>query len=58
MVIAKTEAGLKHFKELFQQKAEAVRIEEKEAVPLQKWYRAVCEVSDEGRKFLEEIEKS
>jgi 23S rRNA-/tRNA-specific pseudouridylate synthase len=58
MVIAKTEAGLKHFKELFQQKAELPTIAEKEAVPLQKFYRATCEVTETGKTFLNEIEKS
>jgi hypothetical protein len=58
MVIAKTERGLKHFKELFQQKAEATTIEEKEAIPLQKYYRARCEVRAEGEVFLKEVKKS
>jgi 23S rRNA-/tRNA-specific pseudouridylate synthase len=58
MLIAKTEQGLKHFKALFQQKAEAGSIEAKEAVPLQKYYRARCEVSAEGKEFLAEVTKS
>jgi 23S rRNA-/tRNA-specific pseudouridylate synthase len=58
MLIAKTEKGLKHFKTLFQQKAEAPRIEDKEAIPLQKFYRAKCEIAEAGVKFLQEIKKS
>ncbi|MDR0606815.1 MAG: hypothetical protein LBG52_00280 [Candidatus Peribacteria bacterium] len=58
MIIAKTEAGLKHFKTLFQQKAEAPTITEKEAVPLQKFYRATCEITAEGASFLKEVQKS
>jgi hypothetical protein len=58
MIIAKTEAGLQHFKSLFQQKAEALTIAEKEAVPLQKFYRATCEITEIGEQFLKEIQKS
>jgi 23S rRNA-/tRNA-specific pseudouridylate synthase len=58
MLIAKTEAGLQHFKQLFQAKSECSTIEEKESVPLQKYYRATCEITTEGEKFLEEIKKS
>ena len=56
MIIAKTEKGLEHFKKLFQQKSESSSLAEKEAVPLQKFYRATCEVSTEGATFLKEIE--
>jgi 23S rRNA-/tRNA-specific pseudouridylate synthase len=55
MVIAKTEKGLQHFKTLFQKKSESLSIEEKEAVPLQKFYRATCEITPEGEIFLQEI---
>ncbi|MDR2191035.1 MAG: hypothetical protein LBP53_07950 [Candidatus Peribacteria bacterium] len=58
MVIAKTEAGLQHFKQLFHAKSEATTLEAKEAVPLQKFYRAKCEVLEAGQVFLEEIKKS
>jgi 23S rRNA pseudouridine1911/1915/1917 synthase len=58
MVIAKTEKGLQHFKQLFQEKSESSSIEEKEAVPLQKFYRAICEITPQGKEFLKEIEKS
>jgi 23S rRNA-/tRNA-specific pseudouridylate synthase len=58
MIIAKTEKGLQHFKQLFQAKSEAQSIEEKEAVPLQKFYRAMCELTPEGECFLQEVEKS
>jgi 23S rRNA pseudouridine1911/1915/1917 synthase len=58
MVIAKTEQGLQHFKHLFQEKSEFSSLEEKEAVPLQKFYRARCEITEEGETFLQEIEKS
>jgi 23S rRNA-/tRNA-specific pseudouridylate synthase len=55
MVIAKTEKGLKHFKQLFQAKSEAITIPEKEAVPLQKFYKAEVEINPEGEIFLQEI---
>jgi hypothetical protein len=58
MIIAKTEKGLAHFKQLFQDKSEFLSITEKEAVPLQKFYRATCEITPEGETFLKEIEKS
>jgi hypothetical protein len=40
MLIVKTEAGLKYFKDLFQKKSLADTIEEKESVPLKKFYKA------------------
>ncbi|MDR2415140.1 MAG: hypothetical protein LBD75_00555 [Candidatus Peribacteria bacterium] len=57
MIIAKTEAGLQHFKQLFQAKSEAQTLEEKEAVPLQKFYRATCEITPAGATFLQEVKK-
>jgi hypothetical protein len=47
MIIAKTEKGLAHFKELFKRKSESESLEEKDVVPLKKWYRAVSEVLPE-----------
>ena len=56
MMIAKTEKGLAYFKSLFSQKSECETIEEKEKVPLKKFYRATCEISVLGDQFLAKIE--
>lgn len=58
MIIAKTEKGLQHFKQLFQNKSESQTIEEKEAVPLQKFYRTTCEITPAGETFLQEVKES
>jgi 23S rRNA pseudouridine1911/1915/1917 synthase len=58
MIIAKTEQWLAHFKSLFQSKSLAVTLEEKEAVPLKKFYRATVEVTTEWSKFLQHIKES
>ena len=58
MILVKTEAGLAHFKKLFQAKSESNSIEAKEAVPLKKFYRAMCWLSVEGKKFLAEIKNN
>ena len=55
MLIVKTEAGLKYFKDLFQAKSMAMTIEEKDTVPLKKYYRASCIVTVSGKKFLDSI---
>jgi 23S rRNA-/tRNA-specific pseudouridylate synthase len=55
MIIAKTEKGLAHFKALFQQKSWASTIPEKEAVPLKKYYRALCDVTEQWARFLQRI---
>ena len=55
MIIAKTEEGLKHFKNLFQEKSENASIQEKESVPLQKFYRAEVFATPKGEIFLETI---
>ncbi len=52
MIIAKTETWLAYFKELFQQKSQAPSVEAKEKIPLKKYYRATCEMTDQGRVFL------
>ena len=57
MIIAKTEKWLQHFKSLFQEKSESSSLEEKESTPLQKYYRAVCEISPKWAEFLQEIKK-
>ena len=57
MIIAKTEKWLQHFKSLFQEKSESSSLEEKESTPLQKYYRAVCEVTPKWSEFLEEMKK-
>jgi hypothetical protein len=35
---------LAHFKELFKRKSESENLEEKDNVPLKKWYRACSEI--------------
>lgn len=55
MIIAKSERGLAHFKQLFQQKSTADTIAEKEAVSLKKFYRAVVSLTTVGKQFLDEI---
>lgn len=55
MLIAKTEKWLKYFKNLFQQKSLCDTREEKEQVPLKKYYRAVCDMSEQWRVFLDSI---
>ena len=57
MIVAKTEKGLQHFKSLFQEKSESSSLEEKESTPLQKYYRAVCEITQKWEDFLREIKK-
>jgi len=47
MIVAKTERGLVHFKQLFQQKSENQSREDKELAPLKKHYRATCHVTDQ-----------
>lgn len=56
MIIAKTERWLQHFKTLFKEKSESETLEQKDQVPLKKWYRASCEISEWGNEFLEQIE--
>lgn len=58
MIVAKTEKWLQHFKSLFQEKSESSSLEEKESTPLQKYYRAICEITPEWAEFLDEIKKS
>lgn len=47
MIIAKSEAGLAHFKNLFKAKSESESIADKTQVPLQKYYRARCKITDQ-----------
>ena len=58
MIVAKTEKWLQHFKSLFQEKSESSSLEEKENTPLQKYYRAVCEITSKWVEFLEEMKRS
>ena len=58
MIVAKTEKWLQHFKSLFQEKSESSSLEEKESTPLQKYYRATCEITPRWAEFLNEIEKN
>ena len=55
MIVAKTEKWLAYFKWLFQQKSGAETIEEKEAVPLHKYYKATCYVTPQWQQFLDSI---
>ena len=57
MIVAKTEKWLQHFKSLFQEKSESSSLEEKESTPLQKYYRAICEITTKWAEFLQEIKK-
>ena len=57
MIIAKTEKWLQHFKSLFQEKSESSTLEEKESTPLQKYYRAVCEITSKWAEFLKGMKK-
>lgn len=56
MIVAKTEEWLAYFKKLFQAKSLAHSIEEKEKVPLKKFYRAQVYIKPEWQKFLESIQ--
>ena len=58
MIVAKTEKWLQHFKFLFQEKSESSSLEEKESTPLQKYYRAICEITPKWAEFLEEMKKN
>lgn len=58
MIIAKTEKWLQYFKSLFQDKSESLSLEEKEKTPLQKYYRAICEIAANWEDFLQEIKKN
>ena len=58
MIVAKTEKWLQHFKSLFQEKSESSSLEEKESTPLQKYYRAICEITPKWLEFLQDLEKS
>ncbi len=57
MIIAKTEKWLEHFKKLFQSKSESESIQGKEGTELKKFYRATCEITPEGKKFIEWIKQ-
>jgi len=58
MIVAKTEKWLQHFKSLFQDKSESLTLDEKEKTPLQKFYRATCEILPQWTEFLEEIKRN
>ncbi len=53
MLIVKTEEGLKYFKNLFQMKSLAESIQEKELIPLKKYYRAKSFMTTIGSNFLD-----
>lgn len=56
MIIALSENGLAYFKGLFMRKSTAHTNAEKELVPLQKHYRARCEVHPHWASFLKRIQ--
>ena len=56
MIVAKTEEGLAYFKDLFQSKSLASSVEEKEKVPLRKFYRALVYTTPDGKRFLDSIQ--
>ena len=56
MIVAKTEKWLAHFKELFKEKSESEKLEDKDKVPLKKWYCAISEILPEWKIFLNKIE--
>lgn len=55
MIIVKTEKWLAYFKSLFQRKSLSNSIEEKESVPLKKYYNANCYLTQEWKTFLTSI---
>ena len=57
MIVAKTEKWLQHFKSLFQDKSESSSLEEKEKTPLQKYYRAISEITSKWWEFLKEMKE-
>jgi len=57
MILAKTEKGLGYFKQLFQARSET-NIQDswdEEYTGLRKFYRASCEVTEQGQTFLDEV---
>jgi 23S rRNA pseudouridine1911/1915/1917 synthase len=56
MIIVKTEKWLEYFKKLFQDKSEKTTIEEKEATPLKKFYKAQVSRTMKWKLFIDEIE--
>lgn len=56
MIIAKTEKGLAHFKQLFDDKSGEEDIQDKENVPLKKFYRATAHITPQGQTFLDQID--
>lgn len=57
MLIVKTEKWLSYFKNLFKHKSESSTIEEKEIVPLKKFYKAQVNVTKDWKLFLDNIKK-
>ena len=57
MIIVKTEKWLTYFKKLFQKKSLANTIEDKEKIPLKKFYKAKVNITELGRKFLDSIDE-
>lgn len=55
MLAAKTEEGMAYFKKLFADKSAADTIQEKEQIPLKKYYRALCDITEQGREFLQSL---
>ncbi len=57
MIIVKTEKWLQHFKELFHSKSNAKTINQKESIPLKKFYKATAKLNEQGQKFFAEQKK-
>ncbi len=57
MIIAKTEKGLAHFKQLFKAKSESENLEDKESAPIKKFYRATSIITVLWEEFIKQIEK-
>ncbi|MEI6119430.1 MAG: hypothetical protein WCP92_10000 [bacterium] len=49
---------MEHFKKLFQAKSESKDINEKEETELKKFYRTTAYLTEEGKKFIDKIEKN
>lgn len=55
MIVALSEKGLSYYKDLFNQKSEQPTIEQKEAVPLKKFYYAEVDILSQWKSFLNQI---
>lgn len=58
MIVAKTEKWLAYFKSLFEKKSLAKSIEEKEKIPLKKFYSAIVSPTQNWKFFIKKIESA